>query len=87
MKKRIASGATLAAAAAVLITSGAATSTPAQAKSDYAVKCFGLNACKGHGSCKSTANACKGKNACKGQGFSMMGKEKCLAKGGSTAHS
>jgi hypothetical protein len=81
MKKRIASGATLAAAAAVLITSGPATSTPAQAKSDYAVKCFGLNACKGHGSCKSTANACKG------QGFSMMGKEKCLAKGGSTAHS
>lgn len=87
MKIRIVSGATLAAAAAVLITSGAAISTPAQAKSDYAVKCFGLNACKGHGSCKSTANACKGKNACKGQGFSMMGKEKCMAKGGSTAHS
>jgi hypothetical protein len=87
LKIRIASGATLAAAAAVLITSGAATSIPAQAKSDYEIKCFGLNACKGHGSCKSTANACKGKNACKGQGFSMMGKEKCMTKGGSTAHS
>ena len=32
------------------------------------VKCAGLNACKGQGSCKSAGNDCKGKNACKGQG-------------------
>ena len=30
--------------------------------------CRGLNACKGHGSCKTAANDCKGKNACAGQG-------------------
>lgn len=86
MNIRIATGSMLAAAAAVLLLNGTVTSTPAEAKSNYAVKCFGINACKGHGSCKSTANACKGKNACKGQGFSMMSKSSCLAKGGSTSH-
>lgn len=74
MKIRIATGSTLAAAAAVLLLNGAATSSPAEAKSNYAVKCFGINA------------ACKGQNACKGQGFSMMSKSSCLAKGGSTTH-
>jgi uncharacterized membrane protein len=57
------SGAALAAAAAVLLVNNVGASTSAQAKSNYEVKCFGVNACKGHGSCKSTANACKGKNA------------------------
>jgi uncharacterized membrane protein len=33
------------------------------------VKCAGLNACKGQGSCKSASNDCKGKNACKGTSF------------------
>ncbi len=85
MKMIATSGTVLAAAAAAIVMNTAAVSTPAHA--DYSVKCFGVNACKGHGSCKSTANACKGKNACKGQGFAMMSKTKCTAKGGSTAHS
>ena len=33
------------------------------------VHCKGVNACKGHGSCKTESNACKGQNGCKGQGF------------------
>ena len=80
MKLNAKSGATLAAAAALLVVSAAAPVTPATAASNYKVKCFGLNACKGHGSCKSTANACKGK------GFVMMSKSTCTAKGGSTTH-
>ncbi len=84
MKISTRSGAVIAAAAAVLMAN--AVVPPAQAAGDYAVKCFGLNACKGHGSCKTAGNACKGKNACKGMGMTMMSKSKCLAKGGSTSH-
>jgi uncharacterized membrane protein len=84
MKLSAISGAALATAAAVLVLSTAAPLAPAAAASNYKVKCFGVNACKGHGSCKSTANACKGQNACKGKGFVMMGKATCTAKGGST---
>lgn len=83
MKMTVASGSVLAAAAAAFVV-GTTLSVPS-AQADYTVKCFGLNACKGHGACKSTGNACKGKNACKGQGFQMSSKEKCKAKGGSTA--
>ena len=86
MKLNAISGAALATAAAVLVLSTAAPLAPAAAASNYKVKCFGLNACKGRGSCKSTANACKGQNACKGKGFVMMGKSTCTAKGGSTTH-
>jgi uncharacterized membrane protein len=84
MKISTKSGAILAAAAAALLANAAVPA--AQAASDYSVKCFGLNACKGNGSCKTLGNACKGHNACKGQGITMMKKSKCLAKGGSTSH-
>ena len=63
MKLNAISGATLATAAAILVLSAAVPVAPAAAASNYKVKCFGVNACKGHGSCKSTANACKGQNA------------------------
>lgn len=43
------------------------------------VKCEGVNSCKGHGSCKSSANECAGKNGCKGQSFSMLTAEECAA--------
>ena len=85
MKLTPTSGAAIAAAAAALIGSATLPATSAHAV-DYTVKCFGLNACKGNGSCKSTANGCKGQNACKGMGVSMMSKSKCLAKGGKTSH-
>ena len=83
MKISVKSGSAMAAAAAALVIGGSLPVTTAQSAS-YTVKCFGLNACKGNGSCKSLGNACKGNNACKGQGFSMLSKSTCLAKGGKT---
>lgn len=43
------------------------------------VKCEGVNACKGKGSCHSDANACAGQNGCKGKGFMMMSQADCDA--------
>lgn len=40
-------------------------------------KCFGANACKGHGQCASNNNACKGLNACRGQGFETLPLQAC----------
>jgi uncharacterized membrane protein len=84
MKITVTSGATLAAAAAALVIGATLPSAPAEA-ANYKVKCFGLNACKGTGACKSLGNACKGNNACKGQGVKMLSKSACVAKGGKTS--
>lgn len=46
------------------------------------VHCSGVNACKGHGACKSEANACAGKNGCKGHGWVEMTEDECKAKNG-----
>jgi uncharacterized membrane protein len=78
-------GAALAAAAALLVISATVPTAPVAA--GYKVKCFGINACKGHGQCKSLGNSCNGQNACKGQGFIKMDKAACLAKGGTLTHS
>ena len=87
MKMTTISGAALAAAAATFVIAGVATApTAVQAAGDYKVKCYGVNACKGTGSCKSLSSGCKGQNACKGQGIKMMRKSACVAKGGSTSH-
>ena len=83
MKMTKISGATLAAAAAALMLSGAA-SVPASAGEEAKVQCYGVNACKGHGACKTAKNDCKGMNACKGQGFVSVTKANCDAIGGST---
>lgn len=45
---------------------------------DLQVRCYGANACKGQGSCKTANNACKGQNECKGQGFMMMEEMACI---------
>ena len=63
------SGAALAAAALTLAVAGAATVTPASAAGK--VMCYGVNACKGQGACKSANNACKGQAACKGRRSSL----------------
>jgi hypothetical protein len=61
------SGASLAAAAALILVAGCSTSDkPAQSAQ---VQCSGINACKGQGACKSATNSCKGQAACKGQGW------------------
>lgn len=55
----------------------------ADAKADGKVPCYGVNACKGQGSCSGKDHQCAGKNACKGQGWLKMSKEECTKKGGS----
>ena len=50
--------------------------------SEGAVKCGGVNACKGHSAYKTATNACKGQNSCKGKGFEEMSAKDCTAKGG-----
>jgi uncharacterized membrane protein len=80
MKLRAKTGATLAAAAALLVLNATAPVAPAAAADK--VKCFGVNACKGQSDCSTAGNACAGQNACKGQGYLMMEEDECLEKGG-----
>jgi hypothetical protein len=72
----------IASAAAVMLLSGAVTARADEMMSGKQVTCFGINSCKGHGSCKTAQNDCKGKNACKGQGNTMTSAAECNAKGG-----
>ena len=78
---RAVSGASLAAAAALLLVAGCSTyDKPAQSAE---VHCAGINACKGQGACKTASNACKGQNSCKGQGYlETASADECTAKGG-----
>ncbi|MBI2994520.1 MAG: hypothetical protein HYY48_10155 [Gammaproteobacteria bacterium] len=46
------------------------------------VHCMGVNACKGHSSCKGADNACAGQNSCKGKGYVEMSKKACEQIGG-----
>jgi len=54
----------------------------AKDKTEQKVKCEGINACKGQGSCASARNDCAGKNGCKGQGWVLATAKECKAKGG-----
>ena len=46
------------------------------------IHCTGVNACKGHSSCKTANSACKGQNSCKGQGFVSVSADVCEQLGG-----
>ncbi len=47
------------------------------------VKCSGVNACKGQGSCAGAGHECAGKNGCKGQGWEKVSSARaCTDKGG-----
>ena len=81
MKLAMRSGATMAAAAAVMMLSGAL-AAPAAYADEAKGHCMGANACKGQGACKTTSNACKGQNACKGKGFAEMTSADCAKAGG-----
>lgn len=48
-------------------------------------KCWGVNACKGHSSCKGATNACQGQNSCKGSGFLVLPLRSCIEVGGDFA--
>ncbi len=77
-KKKL-SGAVLALSAASIF---AFTPAISAAASHHAVKCMGVNACKGHSSCKTADNSCKGQNSCKGKGVVAMTKSQCDQVGG-----
>ena len=76
MKVSVRSGVSLAATAAALILSGAA-SSPVVAAEGEKGHCIGANACKGKSACKTASNDCAGLNACKGKGYLEMTKEEC----------
>lgn len=47
------------------------------------VKCFGLNSCKGQGTCATADHSCGKHTPCKGQGWMPVDSaEECTAKGG-----
>ena len=81
-------GATLAAAAALLAVSTAFAAQAPKGSSGVAVAasdkvhCYGVHECKGNGDCKTSENACKGQNACKGHSFKGMAAKECLNAGG-----
>lgn len=78
---RTISGASLAAAAALLLVAGCSTYDKSAQSAE--VHCAGINACKGTSSCKSATNSCKGLNACKGQGWvPAASADACTSQGG-----
>jgi uncharacterized membrane protein len=40
-------------------------------------KCYGINACKGHGKCGGEGTSCAGTNSCKGKGWIDVIKGTC----------
>ena len=76
MKVSVRSGASIAAAVALLILGGAV-SASAQAAEEGKGHCVGANACKGKSACKTASNECAGLNACKGKGYLEMTKAEC----------
>ena len=75
----------IASAAATLFLSGAVLARAEDKMGGDEVRCAGINACKGQGSCASAHNECKGKNGCKGQGITKASAADCKAKGGTVA--
>ena len=70
-------GALLASAVAgLLVMAGAAPTAPA-AEGDK-VHCYGVNKCKGTGTCGGKGHSCAGENSCKGQGYLDIDEETCL---------
>jgi uncharacterized membrane protein len=77
------SGASLAAATALLFAAGVGQAAEGdQATQEAQVNCYGINACKGQGSCATATNACQGQNSCKGKGVVRTTEAECKDKGG-----
>jgi hypothetical protein len=75
----------IASAAATLFLTGAVVARADEKMGGDQVRCAGINACKGQGSCATAHNECKGKNGCKGKGITKTSPEDCKAKGGTVA--
>ena len=74
--------ATASADASVADTGAAVLVGDASAVTSALVHCFGINSCKGQGSCAGAGNACTGHNECKGQGWVEIPGTDCADKGG-----
>jgi uncharacterized membrane protein len=70
--------AVLAAAAAAIFVSGAATeANAAHHEAGEKVKCDGVNSCKGQSECNTDHSKCNGQNECAGKGWVKMTPEEC----------
>lgn len=86
MDRTTTSKALLGAAVAGILSAGFASADPIPAeklKCTELVPCYGVNACKAHGSCSSATHGCQGQNSCKGTGWLPMPKDSCTAIEGS----
>ena len=79
MDRKLVTAALVTTAAALFATTAVIGTASAE---DVKIKCYGANACKGHGQCKTSMNGCKGQNACKGKGFEEMTEKACVEKVG-----
>ncbi len=68
----------LASAAAGLLTLAAPAGVALAEEAAAEVKCYGVNKCKGTGTCGGKGHSCAGENSCKGQGYLNIDKETCL---------
>jgi uncharacterized membrane protein len=75
-------GVLIAAAAATLLLNGAVQARAEEKAGGDKVKCYGINECKGRGSCASSSKSFSGKNECKGERLLNMNKVECEQKGG-----
>jgi uncharacterized membrane protein len=77
MRERVKNGGALlaSAVAGLLVMAGAA---PTASAGDSDVHCYGVNKCKGTGTCGGKGHSCAGENSCKGQGYLDIDKETCL---------
>ncbi len=73
--------------AGMFLTAAPLIAAASDAAAEQKVKCAGVNACSGKGSCKSASNACAGKNGCKGKGWVETSAKQCKEKGGQVAGS
>lgn len=67
-----------AAVAGLLAAAGAVIASAEQQAAGSKAPCYGINKCKGTGSCGGKGHSCAGHNACKGQGYIDLEKDTCL---------
>lgn len=82
--KKVITGASLALAAASMVTYAAQSSeqhSEASGSTDL-VHCYNVNVCGGHNDCKTASNGCAGHASCKGTGFVAMPSKSCADVGG-----
>ena len=78
MRESVKNGGALLASAIAGLLVMAGTATTASAAEGDTVHCYGVNKCKGTGTCGGKGHSCAGENSCKGQGYLNLDKETCL---------